>query len=284
MRLTVLLALALSCSVTAIAAGAADQQPFECSRCEDWNRPQAPYPLGQHSWYVGTAGLASVLIADPAGLVLIDGGLPQSAEHILDNLRGLGFRPDQVRWILSSHPHFDHAGGIAALARLTGAQVVAGRAAVNALQTGLPHAEDPQAGYAPASRFPPIATVQAIDDGGTIELGALRIRAVASSGHAPGGMSWQWRDCADRGECRDLVFLDSLNAVSHPDYQFTAHPEYTATLAASIERLAELPCDAAVAAHPDQLPAPRAEASVCADYAAAARVRLQQRLAAETTR
>src|SRR5690606_17020389 len=102
----------------------------------------------ENSWYVGTRGLGAVLVTDAEGLVLIDGGLPQSAGRILDNVRKAGFDPKNIRWILNSHAHFDHAGGIAALARITGAKVATGRNGVIAM-TGNPpyHPDDPQAGY-----------------------------------------------------------------------------------------------------------------------------------------
>ena len=96
---------------------------FECSNCEDWNRPQEPFRLYGNTWYVGTAGLSSILIETKSGLILVDGALPQSAALIDTNIRGAGFDPLQISAILVSHAHFDHAGGVAALQRLTGATV-----------------------------------------------------------------------------------------------------------------------------------------------------------------
>ena len=73
---------------------------------------------------VGTCGISSILITDPAGDILIDGGTEQDADLIADNIRKLGFQLDRRPMILESHEHFDHVGGIAKLQRLTGAQVV----------------------------------------------------------------------------------------------------------------------------------------------------------------
>ncbi|MEZ5465608.1 MAG: subclass B3 metallo-beta-lactamase [Lysobacteraceae bacterium] len=261
----------------------ADQQPFECTSCESWNRATEPYRLAENTWYVGTKGLASVLVVDPEGLVLIDGGLPQSAERILDNVRRSGFDPKDIRWILNSHAHFDHAGGIAALARITGARVATGRDGVVAL-TGDPpyHPDDPQAGYGSITLFPRVDDIRPIDDGDTITVGNTTITAVASPGHAPGGMSWTWKSCDENGECQDVVYLDSLNAVSHDDYRFSDHPATVDALRGSIQRIAALPCDVAMAAHADLVPSATAGESVCAAYAAEAAKRLEQRLASET--
>lgn len=258
----------------------ADQRPFDCARCAAWNARVEPYRLADNTWYVGTQGLSSVLVVDADGLVLIDGGLPQSAALIIDNVRKAGFDPARIRWILNSHAHYDHAGGIAALARLTGARVAAGRNGVDALTYGLWHADDPQAGYGEAAHYPPVPTVRAVDDGDTITLGHTVITAVASPGHAPGGMSWRWRACA-KGTCRDVVYLDSLNAVSPDDYRFTDHPDVVDSLRATIDRLAALPCDVAMAAHPDQLPIATEGTTQCAAYAAQGRENLRKRLERE---
>ena len=278
------LVLGASITITAnavVPAAADDQKPFKCTRCAEWNQATEPYPLSENSWYVGTEGLASVLIVDDAGLILIDGGLPQSAARILDNVRKAGFDPADIRWILNSHAHFDHAGGIAALARITGARVAAGRGGVIALTKGPYSPGDPQAGFGEGARYPSVSSVFAMDGGDFITVGKTRITAIASPGHAPGGMSWTWQSC-DADKCRDVVYLDSLNAVSTDDYRFDDHPETLAQLRASIDRLAALPCDVAMAAHPDQLPKIAADSSsLCAIYANTARERLNARLASE---
>lgn len=99
--------------------------PDECGACAGWNEPQEPFNIHGNTWYVGTRGLASILITSDTGHVLIDGGLPDSAPLILDNISALGFDVDDIGLILHSHPHFDHAGGIAALQQVTGARVAA---------------------------------------------------------------------------------------------------------------------------------------------------------------
>ena len=284
-RLLVLsVALWISVSAAADPAGPmpADQNPFECTPCEEWNRPTDSYQLSENSWYVGTEGLASVLIADDAGLILIDGGLPQSAAQILDNVRKAGYDPAKIRWILNSHAHFDHAGGIAALARITGARVAAGRQGALALGRGLNDVDDPQAGFGEGARFPTVASVLGMKDGEVITVGKTKVTAIGSPGHTPGGMSWTWKSC-EQNICRDVVYLDSLNAVSTDDYRFLDHPKTLAALRASIERLAKLPCDVAMAAHPDQLPEAAGNSTTqCVAYANAAREHLEKRLSRET--
>ena len=88
---------------------------FECSNCERWNMPQEPFRILGNTWFVGTAGLTALLIETDDGLILIDGALPQSAALIDSNIRKLGFDPLNIKAILLSHAHFDHAGGLNAL-------------------------------------------------------------------------------------------------------------------------------------------------------------------------
>jgi len=263
-----------------------DQTPFECSFCDGWNQPVEPYGLTTHAWFVGTRRLGSVLIADPGtpsqGLVLIDGALPQSAARIIENIQSLGLDPSDVQWILVSHAHFDHAGGVAALARITGAQIAAGKDAVVGLTTGLFHPDDPQKAFGEDARFPDVAEVRGMKDGETLNLGDLTITAVATPGHTPGGMSWTWPVCDAAGDCRQAVYLDSLNAVSAPGYRFTDHPEMLDRLRSSIDRIAALPCDIASAAHPDQISDATPDTTACAEYAASAERRLKLRLQQES--
>ena len=93
--------------------------------CDEWNKPREPFKLFGNSYYVGTDGLSAILIVGDAGQVLLDGGLEQSAALIDANIRKLGFKTEDVKLIVNSHGHFDHAGGIAALQRASGATVAA---------------------------------------------------------------------------------------------------------------------------------------------------------------
>src|SRR5438132_9475270 len=114
-----------------------DTAPIACDSCEAWNQPQVPFRLFGNSSYVGVKGLSAVLIQTPAGSILIDGGLPQSVALIADNFHALGRRLKDVKWILVSHAHYDHVGGVAALARMSGARVGASPRAAIALRRGM---------------------------------------------------------------------------------------------------------------------------------------------------
>lgn len=280
-------------AAAAATADTADTAPIDCRNCAAWNEAQAPFRLHGDSWYVGTKGLSAVLVATPAGLVLIDGGLPQSAPLIAANVESLGYELSDVRYLLNSHPHWDHAGGLAALQRLTGAPVLASAAGAEAMRRGNSPKGDAQAGFGEkANAYPPIARVDVIEDGAVVELGGMRLTMHATPGHTDGGTTWTWRSCAG-ADCRDLVFADSLSAVSSPEFRFSDHPEHVAQLRATIARVAALPCDLVVSAHPsavglfeklgkrDADPQAMFDPQACRDYAAGGASSLDKRLADE---
>jgi metallo-beta-lactamase class B len=164
---------------------------YSCKHCAEWNAPQAPFRISGNTYYVGPHGLSSILITSEAGHVLIDGALPESARQIAENIHVLGFRIEDVKLILNSHIHFDHAGGIAELQRRSGAQVLASAwSAAVMTKTGLAR-DDPQYGLIPP--IPLVANVRTFSNGETIHVGPIAVAAHSTPGHTPGGTSWTWK-------------------------------------------------------------------------------------------
>ena len=81
-----------------------------CPNCAVWNAPQTPFRIYGNTYYVGPHGLTSILITSESGHILIDGGLAESADQIAMHIRSLGLRIEDVKLIVNSHVHFDHAG------------------------------------------------------------------------------------------------------------------------------------------------------------------------------
>jgi metallo-beta-lactamase class B len=221
--------------------------PIDCEECDHWNRPQEPFRIYGNTWYVGTGGLASILIETGEGLILLDGGLPQSAEVITENIRELGFRPRDIRFIGVSHAHFDHAGGIAAIQRRSGATVVASDDAASALRAGELQENDPQfGGGMTGQEFPAVSEVLAASDGWALKMGDFRITALQTPGHTWGGMSWTWQSCED-DRCLNIVYVDSLSPVSRPGYLYS--DGLGDALRATLDRIAGLDCDIMLSTH-----------------------------------
>jgi len=225
----------------------------DCSSCSEWNRPQAPFRVHGNTWYVGTQGLASILVVTDAGLILIDGALSQSARLIERNIRQAGFDPLDIKYILNSHSHFDHAGGISALQRHTGAQVLASEGSVDVLRSGELAADDPQFGFGvEANRFPAIDNVEQIADRAALTLGDTTLTAYYTPGHTPGGTTWTWQSC-EGSSCLNMVYADSLSPVSADGFLFTdpgASPNDAELISNSIALVRDLPCDILMAPHP----------------------------------
>lgn len=77
-----------------------------------WDAPQQPFALYGNSYYVGTAGISAVLITSPQGHILIDGTGAKGAAIVVANIRALGYKLNDVKYILNSHAHPDHAGAL----------------------------------------------------------------------------------------------------------------------------------------------------------------------------
>lgn len=266
-----------------------------CPSCAAWNTPRPAFRIHGDTYFVGTEGLSAVLVTSDEGHVLIDGGLPESASIIVDNVESLGFRIEDVKLILNSHAHFDHAGGIGALQRVSGAQVAASRPSAEVLKHGTSGQDDPQ--YGVALRFPAVPDVRVITDGETLQVGPLALTAHFTPGHTPGGTSWSWQECQEE-RCLDFVYADSQTPVSADGFRFTESTTYPSAIQ-DFERgfavLESLACDVLVTSHPTASSFwKRAEMqdesgvdafvdeAACARYAAAARQALTGRIESES--
>ena len=253
--------------------------PINCDSCGEWNASREPSRVFGNTYYVGPAGLSAVLITGASGSILLDGGLPQSAAVIDTNIRTLGFRTADIKLIVNSHAHYDHAGGIAALQRASGAEVAASASGARAMEKGEPTDDDPQFGYGPnAGRFPAIARVRSVAEGEVLRVGELAITAHLTPGHTPGSTTWSWRAC-EGSRCQDIVYADSLTAVSAPDFRFTGDaktPSRVAEFGRSIAKVAALPCDVLITTHPSA-----GAGKTCRTYAENAATNLDARVREE---
>lgn len=218
------------------------------ARERGWSDPQQPFTIYGNTHYVGTAGISAILVTSPKGHILVDGTTAKGAEVVAANIRSLGFKLKDVKYILNTHSHEDHAGGISALQKLTGATVLAGSGNVETLRTGVSTKIDPQFGS--LSNFPGSAKVRAVSDKEVIKLGPLAVTAHHTPGHTAGGTSWTWQSC-EKEQCRNVVFVDSVTAVSADSYRFSDHPDVVAQLRGSFSTIEGLACDIAIPAHPE---------------------------------
>ena len=183
-----------------------------------WNAPVEPVRIVGNLYYVGAAEITSYLITTPQGHIVIDGGFEETAPLIVANIRKLGFRVEDVRYLLSSHAHYDHAGGLAELKRVTGAQFVSSRGDAPAHARG--GLDDPQ--FRDRFSYPPIVADRVIDDGDTVTLGGTTLTARITPGHTRGCTTWT-TTIRDGEKSYRVVFVGSPTA---PGYNLTTNRRY----------------------------------------------------------
>jgi metallo-beta-lactamase class B len=206
-----------------------------------WNQPVEPFRIVGNVYYVGASEITSYLIATPKGHIVIDGGFPETAPMILANIRKLGFAPRDVKILLNSHAHVDHAGGLAELQRVTGATLYASRGDIPQLGRG--GLDDPQFGN--RFPFPPVHADRILTDGQRISLGGTTLVAHLTPGHTLGCTTW-----TTRAGGKDVVFIGSPTAPS--EYRLTNNPRYPHAIADYRQQFATLKslgCDVFLASH-----------------------------------
>ncbi|EIZ81357.1 beta-lactamase-like protein [Novosphingobium sp. Rr 2-17] len=262
-----------------------------CAGHDGWTDPAPPAQIWGNTWYVGTCGISVLLVTGevdgrPAH-VLVDGGPAAAAPLVLANIRKLGFDPKDVRWIVATHEHDDHAGALAALKRATGAKMAALAAQKAVMETGKPSAEDPQAGDLTA--IAPVHVDRVLKDGDSVIVGKIVLTAHATPVHAPGSTSWTWQSCDAAFTCRMIAYADSASTISANGYRFTDHPQRIAAIRMGLPHMAALPCDILLTPHPRQSDMmerfagtkPLVDANACRAYAKTADANLAARLAKE---
>jgi metallo-beta-lactamase class B len=192
--------------------------PQASAQFRAWNQPIEPFRVAGPLYYVGTENITSLLVATPAGHILVDAGLEETAPIVISNLRALGFRIEDVRIILSTHAHVDHAGGLAALKLASHARLYAGAADVPLLARG----GKGDFAFGDSLPFPPVTADVGVKDGDEVELGGVRIRAIATPGHTQGCTTWSLT--IDDGGTRRRVLM--VGGTSAPGYRLVRNAEY----------------------------------------------------------
>ena len=182
-----------------------------------WNKPTEPFKVIGNIYYVGTNGLASYLVTSPQGHVLIDTTMPETASQIEASIQKLGFKLSDVKYILNTHAHFDHTGGLAQIKKDTGAQLISGEKDRPLIEGGYYPGQDDD-----ILKFPPVKVDRVVYDGDKVTIGDVTITANNTPGHSPGCTSWSMmvRDGdANRSVmifCSATVALNRL--VTNPTY------------------------------------------------------------------
>ena len=195
--------------------------PEEQAMIKSWFEPAEPFRIAGPLHFVGTRGLGVFLIDTSEGEILLFGAMPKTAELVASSIRKVGFKPEDIKLILTSHGHVDHAGTHAQLKRISGAQVVAMEQEVELLQSG--GKIDFHYAERPAFHFEPVKVDRVVHDGDVVTLGEVSLTAHHTPGHTKGATTWSMNVVED-GTTYAVLFPDSTSI--NPGYRLVKDPSY----------------------------------------------------------
>lgn len=213
----------------------------------EWTTPRAPFRVIGDVYYVGSKDLASYLITTPQGHILINSSLPSSVALIRKSVEALGFNFKDVKILLISHAHWDHAAGSAEIKRLTGAKYMVMDADVPVVESG--GKTDFQYGGSAGSQFQPTKVDRVLHDGDEVKLGGVVLVAHKTPGHTKGCTSWTMT-VKDGGRDYNVVIVGSPNV--NAGYKLVgnaAYPAIAQDYELTFRTLRSLPCDVFLGAH-----------------------------------
>lgn len=261
----------------------------ECEQWDEWDKSAKPFHIYGNTYYVGTCGIASILITNGENHAVIDAGTEVGADTIIANIQTLGFKLEDIWVLTNSHEHHDHVGGMAKLQKSApSAWVMSSKIGLDVMKEGQVVETDPQSGiHDPMTPISDLRTEVVRWGESKFFLGLYGLQDVPTPGHSPGALSWQWESCQN-DICKTIVYADSLSPVSRDDYKFSDHPDYISNYRAGIARLRALDCDILLTPHPSHSKMIERAATgsfeggmTCVEYADSKTAALDARLAKE---
>jgi metallo-beta-lactamase class B len=213
----------------------------------DWTTAFPPYRVIGNVYYVGSRDLASFLITTPQGDILINSNLATSPTQIEKSVEQLGFKFSDIKILLISHAHYDHAAGSARIKQMTHAKYMAMDGDVSVIESG--GKTDFNYSKSPDMYFPPAKVDRVLHDGDEVRLGGVVLVAHKTPGHTKGCTTWTLK-VIDKGKSYDLVIIGSPNV--NPGYKLVnnqTYPEIAKDYQQTFRVLKALPCDVFLGAH-----------------------------------
>lgn len=209
-----------------------------------WNQPVKPYRVIGNIYYVGASEVTSFLIVTSSGHILLDSGFFETVPQIKQNVAQLGFRVADIKILINSHAHFDHAGGLALLKELTGAKLLASEA--DALL--LAHGGKGDFHFGDRLAYSPVTADRILRDGDSVELGDVTMTAHLTPGHTKGCTTWTMKVREGLKE-RNVVFVGSTSVPGYKLVDNANYPTIATDYDLTFRVLKSLPCDVFLASH-----------------------------------
>lgn len=235
-RLSAGLCLTLLC--LARAAGQASEE------ARSWNQPVEPYRVIGNVYYVGASDVTSFLIVTPKGHILLDGGFAETVPLIRRNVARLGFRMEDIKILINSQAHYDHAGGLAQLKQETGARLAASEADAGLLAAG----GRGDFHFGDQFAYEPVKADRILRDGDRVRLGGVTLTARLTPGHTKGCTTWTLRVREGR-RIHNVVFVGSTTVPGYKLLGNSKYPEIVSDYTRTFRVMRRLPCDVFLASH-----------------------------------
>jgi metallo-beta-lactamase class B len=235
-------------ALSAAALGAAAfVSPAAAQDASNWANPVKPFKIGENLYYVGSTDLTSYLFVTKAGLIVLDGGEAKTGRQVVDNIRTLGFDPAQVKILLNTHQHFDHAAGLAEIRKAApGAKLYASAADGPIIAAG--GKGDPFL-KGKAYEYEPVPVNRTLKDGDKVTLGGWTLTARITGGHTAGCTTWTFPVTVAGKVRQGLVHCSSSVLPGYKLGKVETYPGITAAYEKSFAAWKAMPCEVFLGSH-----------------------------------
>ncbi len=243
--------------LVSVCFGTAPGAPAHGAVNADWTTPVAPFRIADNLYYVGSKDLAAYLITTPGGDILLNANYTSSPPLIRRSVEKLGFHWRDIKILLVSHAHVDHAGGAAEILRETGAKLDVMDGDVDVMESG-GKTDFAFGGADKALQFPPAHVSHVLHDGEDVTLGGVTMTAHRTPGHTRGTTTWTTKahlPGEPAGTLRDVVIvgswsvLDSYRLLGVHGGRPPSYPGIASDYTMTFSVLSTLPCDVFLASH-----------------------------------
>ncbi len=224
---------------------------------KDWTTAIPPFQIGDNLYYVGSRDLAAYLVTTPQGSILINANYTSSPPQIRHSVQILGFRWRDIRILLISHAHADHAGGAAGILRETGAKFEVMDGDADVMESG-GKTDFAFGGESKGLQFPLAHVDRVLHDGDAVTLGGVTLIAHKTPGHTRGCTTWTTETHLPgepAGALRHVVIGGSWSVLS--DYRLlsvrggkpASYPGIASDYTTTFSELPRLRCNVFLASH-----------------------------------
>lgn len=220
---------------------------FSADIPREWREPVKPFRIVGNIYYVGMKGISAYLITSGKQAVLLDGTLEENVPAIEQNIKSLGFELSDIKILINSHAHYDHAAGLAQIKRDSGAALYASEGDKWGLEHG---AQVGDITYTPGP-FPPVKVDRVVRTGDSVVLGDIDLRATVTAGHTKGCTTWSMR-VVEKGRPLDVVFPCGLTVAGNVLVDNKAYPGIAEDFRKTFKTLAGMKADVVLTGHPEQ--------------------------------